>query len=115
MSTTPDPDWEWRTGLLHDQVTRESRGLTGRCGHDCFEFDGGQPAERGLAATTVVGAFDPGDDGDAQLSRVSQRRRFRTFFCSRLKKLSMAALSPADRPGPWSRPCRGGPGRGGTS
>ena len=28
-------------------------------------------------------------------SRVSQRRRSRTFFCSRLKKLSMAALSPA--------------------
>src|ERR1700747_2947393 len=28
-------------------------------------------------------------------SRVSQRRRSSTFFCSRLKKLSMAALSPA--------------------
>src|SRR5665647_400095 len=28
-------------------------------------------------------------------SRVSQRRRFRTFFCSREKKDSMAALSPA--------------------
>jgi hypothetical protein len=27
--------------------------------------------------------------------RVAQRRRSRTFFCSRLKKLSMAALSPA--------------------
>ncbi len=28
-------------------------------------------------------------------SRVSQPRRSRTFFCSRLKKLYMAALSPA--------------------
>ena len=40
---------------------------TGRCGHDCFEFDRGQPSEGGLASAAVVGAFDPGDDGDPQL------------------------------------------------
>ena len=34
---------------------------------DCFEFDGGQPAQAYLPASAVVGAFDPGDDGNAQL------------------------------------------------
>ena len=38
-----------------------------RCGHDCFEFGGGQPPQSELTASAVVGAFDPGDDGDAQL------------------------------------------------
>ncbi|MDQ0808560.1 hypothetical protein QFZ63_000274 [Streptomyces sp. B3I7] len=32
--------------------------------------------------------------------RVAQARRSRTFFRSSTKKLSMAALSPAHRPGP---------------
>jgi hypothetical protein len=36
--------------------------------------------------TAVVGAFDPGGDGDPQLLRVSRRRRSRTFFLSRAKK-----------------------------
>lgn len=32
-----------------------------------FELDGGEPAERALAATSVVRAFDPGDDCQAKL------------------------------------------------
>jgi transcriptional regulator with XRE-family HTH domain len=44
-----------------------SRGLAGRCGHDDLELDGGQSAERGLAASAVVGALGPGDDGETQL------------------------------------------------
>ena len=51
----------------------QSRGLIARCGHDCFEFDRGQPSEADLAAA-VVGAFDPGDDRDAEfLSGVPAR------------------------------------------
>jgi hypothetical protein len=30
-------------------------------------LDGGQPAEAGLSASSVVGPFDPGDDRDPQL------------------------------------------------
>src|SRR6185312_17571623 len=54
-------------GLLHERVTVRLRGLSDRCGHDCFEFDRGQPPQCELTASTVVGAFDPGDDGNAQL------------------------------------------------
>ena len=36
-------------------------------GHHCFVFGGGQPAEAGLAASAAGGAFDPGDDLDAQI------------------------------------------------
>src|SRR5699024_4930050 len=32
-----------------------------------LEFDRGQPAQCGLSAAAVIGAFDPGDDGNAQL------------------------------------------------
>lgn len=39
------------------------RGLA----HGDLELDGGPSAQRGLAAAAVVGAFDPGDNGDAQL------------------------------------------------
>ena len=46
-----------------------------------------------MAAAAVVGRLDPGDDREAELSRVAQRRRLRTFFCSRLKNDSIAALS----------------------
>ena len=41
--------------------------MFGGVDHDDLEFDGGQSAEGGLAAASVVGAFDPGDDRDAQL------------------------------------------------
>ncbi len=41
--------------------------LVGGLAHDEFVFDGGQAAERGLAPAAVVGAFDPGDDREAQL------------------------------------------------
>src|SRR5690242_15409952 len=43
-----------------------SRCLIGQRGHDGFVFDRGQLAEDALASTAVVGAFDPGDDRDAQ-------------------------------------------------
>ncbi len=36
----------------------------GGLAHDGFVFDGGQTAEADLAASAVVGAFDPGDDRD---------------------------------------------------
>ena len=54
-----------RAGLLHGEVTWWSRGLAGRCGHDGFVLDGCQPAEAGLPAAAVVGAFDPDDDRHA--------------------------------------------------
>jgi hypothetical protein len=43
----------------------------------------------------VVGAFNPGDDGDAHSSRVVHRRRSSTLRCSSEKELSIVALSPA--------------------
>jgi hypothetical protein len=52
-----------------------------------------ESAEGVLAASTVVGGLDPDDDRQPELFAVRQRRRFRTFFCSRLKNDSMAALS----------------------
>jgi hypothetical protein len=36
-------------------------------GHDGLEFDGSQSAKGGLASSTVVGPFDPGDDCDPEL------------------------------------------------
>lgn len=44
-------------------------------------------------------------------SRVAQMWRSRTFFCSGLEMLSMAASSPVARPGPSHRPWNDGPGR----
>lgn len=35
--------------------------------HDGLVFDGGQKAQASVPAATVVGAFDPGDDRDAEL------------------------------------------------
>jgi hypothetical protein len=39
----------------------------GWCGHDGLVFDEGQPTKTHLPASAAVGAFDPGDDGDAEL------------------------------------------------
>ena len=51
-------------------------------------------AQAHLSTPAVIGPLDPGHDRDAQfLSRVAQARRSRTFFCSRLKNDSIAALS----------------------
>lgn len=44
-----------------------SRGLVDQRGHDGFVLDGGQSAESGLASAAMVGPFDPGHDGDAEL------------------------------------------------
>ena len=52
-----------------------------------------ESAEGVLAASTVVGGLDPDDDRQPELFAVRQRRRFRTFFCSRLKNDSIAVLS----------------------
>jgi hypothetical protein len=54
-------------GLLHKLVTGRLGRLGGGWGHDRFELDGGQSAEGGLSASTVVGALGPGHDRDAQL------------------------------------------------
>src|SRR5690625_6658629 len=55
-------------GLPHAQVTVGVSGREIHGGvHDGLVFDGGQSAQAGLSATTVVGAFDPGDDRDAEL------------------------------------------------
>ena len=77
-------------------------------GGEGLELDGGEPSETALTASTMVGAFDPGDDGEAHWSRVSHRRRSETFFWSSEKNDSMAALSAhvATRPIDPSRPAR---------
>lgn len=49
-------------------------------------------AEGSLAALAVVGPFDPGHDGHAQLVAVSQRRRLRTLTCCTAKKFSSGAV-----------------------
>ena len=56
------------TGLPHDQVTvgvsgREAHGRV----HDGLVFDGGQSAQTGLSAASVIRPFDPGDDCDSEL------------------------------------------------
>jgi hypothetical protein len=47
--------------------SRSSRGLTGRCGHDCFVFDGVNRPRVACRRREWVGALDRGDDRDAQL------------------------------------------------
>ena len=54
-------------GLPRVAVTGWLCGLEGLWGHDGFVFGGGQSAESGLSSASVVGAFDPGDDRDAEL------------------------------------------------
>lgn len=54
-------------GLLHGLVTGSSRGLGGRCGHNCLAFDGGQATAAGLASAAVVGALEPDVNRDTQL------------------------------------------------
>ena len=39
----------------------------GRCGHDCFELDGRQLTEHTLTSAPVIGPFDPGHDGEAEV------------------------------------------------
>ena len=46
-----------------------------------------------MAPAAVIGLLE--DDRQAQLLAAGPALRLRTFFCSRLKKDSMAALSPA--------------------
>ena len=60
-----------------------------------FELYGCELAEGALAASAVVGAFDPGDDRDAELVSGVPGLALSTFFCSSERKDSMAALSPA--------------------
>lgn len=60
--------WAHDLGLPHDQVTvavsgREAHGRV----HDRLVFDGGQSAQTGLPAASVVGPLDPGDDRDPEL------------------------------------------------
>ena len=68
----------------------------GACVVMIASYSRGQSAEGGLAASPVVGPFDPGDDGDAELIAVVQRRLSSTLRCRSAKNDSMAALSPAE-------------------
>ena len=63
------------------------------CADDGFELDGGELAERPLAAAPVVGAFDPGDDREAGLVAGVPGLRSGTLVCSSEKNDSIAALS----------------------
>jgi hypothetical protein len=54
-------------GMLHELVNSSLGRLSGGLAHDDFVLDWGQAAERGLSSAAVVGALDPGDDGDPQL------------------------------------------------
>jgi hypothetical protein len=75
-------------------------------GH-CLELDRCQSPEAVLSASAVVGLLDPDHDGQAQfLSGGPAADRFRTFFCSRLKNDSMAALRGRPRRGPSTRAAR---------
>jgi hypothetical protein len=74
-----------------------------------LELGRGEPAEGVLRASAVVGPLDPETIANRRSSRVFQRCRLRTFFCRRLKKDSIAALSaqvptlPIDPRRPWLR------------
>src|SRR4051794_36774692 len=57
-------------GLLSGSAARTGDSwlgsLVGGLAYDDLELDGGQSAERVLPAPVVVGALDPGEDGDAE-------------------------------------------------
>ena len=75
----------------------------------CLELDRGESAEAVLSPSAVVGAFDPGDDREAELFSRVPALAVETFFCSKLKNDSMAALSaqaptrPIDPRRPFAR------------
>jgi hypothetical protein len=89
-------------GLVDALGQRFSGRVRGRV-VDHLVLGRGELSQASLASATVVGPFDPGDDRQAELVAGVPRSRFRTFFCSRAKKDSMAALSP---PAP-TRPVKG--------
>src|SRR4051794_9285371 len=82
-------------GLPPVSLTRSGRGRSVRVSglEECLVFDRHGAAEGVLASAAVVGLLDPDQDRQAQSCRVVQRFRSRTFFCSREKNDSMAALS----------------------
>jgi len=49
-----------------------------------------------LASAAVLGALDPGGDRDPEFVAGRPVSTVKDVFCSRLNKLSMAALSPAE-------------------
>lgn len=54
-------------GLHRVRLTRVLGGSGRWCGLvDCLKLDGGEAAESGLAASAVIGAFDPGDDREPE-------------------------------------------------
>jgi hypothetical protein len=69
-----------------------------------LELDRGEASEGVLRASAVVGVLDPGDDRKPELLACGPPAVVETFFCSREKNDSMAALSrpyPANRTGWW--------------
>ena len=60
-----------------------------------FELDWGEFAESALSAATVVGAFDPGDDREAELVAGRPGLPVQDVLLQQRKNESIAALSPA--------------------
>jgi hypothetical protein len=58
------PAQSFQPGVRGGAGQVRSRGPEGRCGHDGLEFDGGQSAEQGLSAASLLGPLDPGHDRD---------------------------------------------------
>ena len=73
-----------------------SCGDCGLVGEGELELDWRELAQCPLAAAPVVGVLGREHDRLVELVVVRQRRRFRTFFCSRACQDSIAALSPAE-------------------
>ena len=79
---------------------------------DCLVFDGCEAAEASLLSSAVVGALDPGDDGQPQLLAGGPALAVQDVLLQQAKKDSMAALSPQaptrpmDPVRPWMRSAR---------
>ena len=83
-------------GLLHERVTGSVRrpDVAGVVMMASYSMGVNRP-RRGLSAAAVVGAFDPGDDRDAQFLAGGPAAAVEDVLLQQAKKDSMAALSPA--------------------
>lgn len=82
-------DW----GLIHLYGTDPSGSKYHRFVHDGFVVDPSQTPQTSLPTRSVICAFAPGRDSASQfVPGVPQLRRLSMFFCSRMKKDSIAAL-----------------------
>jgi hypothetical protein len=78
-----------------------------RCGHDCFEFDGGQPTETHLPSSAVVSASDPGDDRDAQRLSDVPAAPVQDVLLQQAEKRFHGRVITGSPARPSTRPCRG--------